>query len=235
MPVSRPQREVTTPAQRLCIAFAVEGGARYVGGLDMGRAWVRTCRRLGLPLAYSFGFNPHPRLSIAAPLPVGFRGEQELLEVQLDARIEPEALAGRLPAELPPGIRLRSVRELPLDAPPLPAQVRAADYVVRFPAPPPADLATRLARLLASESLPFTRRRAGKEISFDLRLRVLEASLNERAGEPVLTLRLVHGPGGAARPEDVLTALGVDPLSTRVTRTRLLLQGESGAAPSPPA
>lgn len=230
MPVSRPQRQVTPPVQRLCIAFAVEGGARYVGGLDMGRAWVRVCRRLGLPLAYSFGFNPHPRVSIAAPLPVGFAGECELVEVQLDARVEPAELALRLPAELPPGLSLRGVEELPLDAPPLPAQVRAADYVVRFLDPPPPDLDDRLARLLATESLPFTRRRAKKEVRFDLRPRILEARIETAAGWPVLVLRLVHGPSGAARPEDVLTVLGVDPMSARATRAGLVLQGDASPA-----
>jgi radical SAM-linked protein len=219
MPVSRPQREVVAPVQRLVIAYAVEGPARYVGGLDMGRAWVRALRRLGLPLAYSFGFSPHPKVSIAAPLPVGFGAERELLELQLDARVDAGELARRLPAELPPGLALRGVEELPLDAPPLAAQVRAADYAVRFLDPPPPDLGERLERLLAAESLPFTRVRAKKEVRFDLRPRILEAHLDGG----VLSLRLAHGPGGAARPEDVLTALGVDPLTARVTRLGLIL------------
>lgn len=230
--MSRPQREVTPPVQRLAIAFAVDGSARYVGGLDMGRTWVRAFRRLGLPLAYSFGFNPHPRVSIAAPLPVGFAAEHELLEVQLDARVDPADVARRLPAELPPGLTLRSIEELPLDAPPLPAQVRAADYVVRFLDPPPADLADRLARLLAVQALPFTRTRAKKEVSFDLRPRILAARLAERPSGPLLTLRLVHGPSGAARPEDVLKALDIDPMTARATRLNLILRN-SDATHSP--
>lgn len=226
MPVSHPERRVTPPAQRLCIAYAVEGAARYVGGLDMGRAWVRACRRLGLPLAYSFGFNPRPRVSIAAPLPVGFAAERELLEVQLDARVDPAEVARRLPTQLPPGLTLRGVAELPLDAPPLPAQVRAADYSVRFLDPPPADLDARLARLLAAESLPFTRTRAKKEVHFDLRPRILTA----RVEDGRLVLRLVHGPGGAARPEDVLSALGIDPMSARATRLGLILESDEASA-----
>ncbi len=224
MPVRGPQREVIAVAQRLCIAYAVGAGARYVGGLDMGRTWVRALRRLGLPLAYSFGFNPHPRVSIAAPLPVGFAAERELVEVHLDARVEPRDVAARLPAELPPGLSLRGVEELPLDSPPLPARVQAADYVVRFLEAPPADLAERLAQLLAAESLPFTRARGGKEMHFDLRPRILEAPVEVREGQIALLLRLVHGPSGAARPEDVLTALGLDPMAARATRTGLVLR-----------
>lgn len=223
MPVGRPQREVTPPAQRLCITFAVSEGARYAGGLDMGRTWVRAFRRLGLPLAYSFGFNPHPRVSIAAPLPVGFAAEHELVEAHLDARVDPADVAERLPAQLPPGLTLRGVEELPLQSPPLPSRIRAADYVVRFIDPPPADLPERLARLLAAESLPFTRARAGKSVSFDLRPRILEARLEPRDAEPTLVLRLLHGPSGAARPEDVLSALGLDPMLARATRMGLVL------------
>lgn len=224
MPVSRPERQVTAPVQRLSITFSVGGAARYVGGLDMGRTWVRALRRLGLPLAYSFGFSPHPRVSLAAPLPVGFAAEREWVEVYLDARVDPADVARRLPAQLPPGLRVHAIEEVPVDAPPLASRIQAAEYAVQFVEPPPADLAERLARLLAAESLPFTRARGGKEVRFDLRPRVLAARIEEREGEPALILRLQHGPSGAARPEDVLTVLGLDPLAARVTRTALALQ-----------
>jgi len=223
MSVSRPQRQVTAPVQRLSIAFAVSGAARYVGGLDMGRAWVRALRRLGLPLAYSFGFSPHPRVSLAAPLPVGFAAERELVEVYLDARVEPADVAGRLPAQLPAGLGVRGVEELPLNAPPLASRIQAADYVVQFLDPPPADLAERVARLLEAQTLPFARVRPGREVRFDLRPRILAARVEERAGKAALTLRLQHGPRGAARPEDVLAALGLEPAAARVTRVALVL------------
>jgi len=223
MPVSHPEHTVTAPVQRLSITFAVGGAARYVGGLDMGRTWVRALRRLGLPLAYSFGFNPHPRVSLAAPLPVGFAAEREWVEVYLDARVDPADVARRLPAQLPPGLSVRGVEEVPVDAAPLASRIQAAEYAVQFLDPPPADLAERLARLLAAESLPFTRMRGGKEVRFDLRPRILAAHVEARDGEPVLILRLQHGPSGAARPEDVLSALGLDPLATRVTRMGLRL------------
>jgi len=223
MPVSRPERQVTPPAQRLSIAFAVSGAARYVGGLDMGRAWVRALRRAGLPLAYSFGFNPHPRVSLAAPLPVGFAAERELVDAYLDARVPPATVAERLSSQLPPGLSVRGVEDLPLQAPPLASRVQAADYVVHLLDPAPADLPERLARLLAAKSLPYARVRPGKEVRFDLRPRIIEARLEEQHAEPVLFLRLQLGPSGAARPEDVLAALGLDPMAARITRLALIL------------
>ncbi len=212
------------PVERLRLTFAVSDGASYVPHLDLTRAWVRALRRLGLPLAYSLGFNPHPRASLAAPLPVGFRAECELLDVFFDAPVDASSLAARLPAELPRGLTLRSVEPVPLQAPPLPSQVIAADYLIGFFGPPPG-LADRVARLLSAATLPYTRARADKRISFDLRPRILEAQVCERDGQPVLTLRLAHGPAGAARPDDVLAVLGLTPENARITRTRLVLAG----------
>ncbi len=219
------------PVARLRVTFAVGDGASYASHLDLTRAWVRALRRLGLPLAYSHGYNPHPRLSVAAPLPVGFRAECELLDIYFDAPVDPGELAARLPAALPPGLTVRAVEAAPLTAPPLPSQVVAADYVVTFLDPPPPDLPERVARLMAAETVPFTRKRQEREITFDLRPRILEARGEECAGQPTLVLRLAHGAGGAARPEDVVQALGLRVESTRATRTALVLTQE-GSTPA---
>ena len=57
---------------------------RFTGHLDLHRAWERTFRRAGLPLAYSQGFNPHPRLNLASALPLGFTSEGEVIDVWLE-------------------------------------------------------------------------------------------------------------------------------------------------------
>jgi radical SAM-linked protein len=223
-----PHANGPAPVQRLRVTFAVCDAARYVSHLDLTRAWVRALRRLGAPLAYTHGFNPRPRVSVAAPLPVGFGGERELLDVYLDAPLEPRGLAGRLQAGLPAGLVVRGIEEVPLQAPPLPSQLQAADYVVSFLEPPPEDLERRVGRLMAAESLPFTRKRQGREVRFDLRPRVLQAEVEERDGQAALRLRLIHGAGGAARPEDVVSALGLDPAYARATRIGLVLAAAGG-------
>ncbi len=222
MPVS-PHADQPNPVSRLRVTFSVHGAACYVSHLDQTRAWVRALRRLGLPLAYSHGFNPHPRISVATPLAVGVCGQRELLDLFFDAWVDPHELSRRLPSELHPGFTVHSVDEIPLNAPPLPSLVTAADYTVRFLEPPPADLALRVEGLLAAESLPFTRLRQDKASTFDLRPRILAAELVQHGGELLLALRLVHGPSGAARPDDVVAALGIEPLATRAVRTGLVL------------
>jgi radical SAM-linked protein len=221
MPLS-PNANGLAPEQRLRITFAVAGPARYVSHLDLARAWVRALRRLGVPLAYSKGFNPHPRISVAAPLPVGFAGERELLDLYLDSPVNPSELAACLQRELPDGLTLSSIEPVALQAPALPSLVVAADYVVSFYEPPP-DLAERVQRLVAAESLPYTRIRKDKEVRFDLRPRILQAHVEVRGGLEALVLSLVHGPGGAARPEDILSCVGLSPHEGRIRRTGLVL------------
>ncbi len=214
--------QATPPVQRLRITFAVDGPAKYVPHLDITRAWVRALRRLGLAVAYSHGYHPHPRVALAAPLPVGYAAEWEMLEVFFDEAVALEELAARLCGALPGGLTVREVEAVPLQAPPLASQVVAAEYAVVIPQPP-ADLQARVQRLLAAESLPFMRVRRDREVRFDLRPRILRAEVEQRDGEAVLTLQLTHGPEGAARPEDVVSALGMEWGEARATRRRLIL------------
>ncbi|MGQ9682855.1 MAG: TIGR03936 family radical SAM-associated protein [Anaerolineae bacterium] len=223
MPLS-PHAGEAAPVQRLQIVFSVSGPARYVGSLDLTRAWVRAFRRLRVPISYSHGFNPHPRLSVAAPLAVGFGGQRELLEAHLDVAEDPAALRDRLAQQLPDGLTLQRIEELPLASPALAARVSAADYVVSW-AYPPSQLAARLESLLAAPSLPYVRRRHGKEVRFDLRPRIQQARLQTRETSTDLLLRLEHSPDGAARPEDVLEALGMSGTDAAIVRLGLVLKG----------
>ena len=70
---------------RLRIAFSKTGALRYTGHLDLHKLWERTARRAGLPLAYSQGFHPLPKIQLAAALPLGFSARAELVDIWLDA------------------------------------------------------------------------------------------------------------------------------------------------------
>ncbi len=80
-----PSMTTDTPAakQRLRITFTRDETLKYIGHLDMARTWQRIARRANLPLAYSEGFNPQPRLSFAAALPVGCTSDHEELDMVL--------------------------------------------------------------------------------------------------------------------------------------------------------
>ncbi|HEX2036868.1 MAG TPA: TIGR03936 family radical SAM-associated protein, partial [Chloroflexota bacterium] len=69
------------PVLRMRLVFAKRPSVRFIGHLDLVRLWERACRRAQLPLAYTLGFTPHPRLTFASPLALGATGDRELLDI----------------------------------------------------------------------------------------------------------------------------------------------------------
>ncbi len=85
--------------------------AKYISHLDFVRAYNRTMRRARLPVAFSEGFNPHPLLSFALPLSVGYTSQCELLEFRLTEELPPEEIKERINAVIPMGIKILSVHK----------------------------------------------------------------------------------------------------------------------------
>ncbi|MCQ2559389.1 MAG: TIGR03936 family radical SAM-associated protein [Clostridia bacterium] len=91
---------------RYGLSYRKTGMARYLSHLDLLRTFERAMRRANLPLAYTQGFNPHPKISFAAPLSVGIAGLAEYLDVELLEFWEPERLLAALENQLPSGLKL---------------------------------------------------------------------------------------------------------------------------------
>ena len=97
------------PVQRLRVRYAKRGRARFTSHRDFGRAFERALRRAGVPMAYSSGFSPHPRISYANAAPTGAASEAEYLEIGLAAPCDPTQLMAALDAALPPGLDILEV------------------------------------------------------------------------------------------------------------------------------
>ncbi|MCS7177969.1 MAG: TIGR03936 family radical SAM-associated protein [Anaerolineae bacterium] len=224
------------PLFRLRLVYAVSGPMRYISHLEQVRVWERAMRRVGFPLAYTGGFTPRPRLQIALPLPLGFASEAEWLDVWLEAPLAPGEAIRVLKATLPNGLTVRQAEEVPVDAPSLPAQVRAADYGVVVETTVPEDeIRRRIEELLAATTLP--RERRGRP--YDLRPLVLSLRLEEAGfGHTALAMRLSAQEGATGRPEEVLDALGLANGFFQVTRRGILFaegwQGERRRKCLPP-
>ena len=209
--------------QRLRITFARGEAIKYISHLDLARAWERAFRRAGVPLAYSQGFNPRPKMAFAAALPVGYTATAEMVDILLEKPLAPLDLARRLAVALPPGLQVVSIEEVDLKLPALQSQVRAAEYRVNVVwTGDRADLEARIAALLAAPVLPRERVRKGRRRQYDLRPLVEGLKLEDGdAGGYRLWMRLRHGAGGTARPENVLDALGLADVPFSVERTGL--------------
>lgn len=215
-----------SPKQRLRLWFARGRELRYVSHLDMARAWERSFRRAGLPVAYSRGFNPRPRFQIAAALPVGVTGRRELIDVWLDSPLTPQDLLDRLRPVLPRGLDALDVQQVDLRAPSLQSQMRAASYLVAVNSREPvAAIQTRIESLLDAPVIMRQRHHKGKMQAYDLRPLVQSVEVKPRGDEErVLSMRLQASPQGAGRPDEVLDVLGLSTVPHSIERTNLYFE-----------
>ena len=129
-PSGRVGKGAAPPVLRVRLTFTKEGALRYIGHLDVVRMWERAFRRAKLPLAYTLGFTPHPRLTLAAPLALGVTSEAELMDVYLREALTPETLAAQVGAQLPDGCRVVGATALPVEGPSVSSLTRWAAYTV---------------------------------------------------------------------------------------------------------
>jgi radical SAM family uncharacterized protein/radical SAM-linked protein len=129
VPPSLPARAPASErCQRLRFAFAKTGDLALISHLDTVRLLERALRRSGLPVSFTGGFHPLPRLQLALPLPLAVEGLGEWFDLEFAKTIDPEQAHERLQAELPDGLALRSVRQVPLGGPSLSQELRAAHW-----------------------------------------------------------------------------------------------------------
>jgi radical SAM-linked protein len=210
---------------RARITFSKTAALRYVGHLDLQTLWERAARRAGLPLAYSQGFHPQPKMTFASALPLGFSSRAEVMDILLRSEIELGDLPRRLESALPAGIAVLAVRSVDEAEPALQAQIRAAEYeVVLIGKVNAGDLQRQIERLLEAHGLPRVRR----EKAYDLRplieeLRIIESG--ERGGDVKVFMRLSAREAATGRPEEVLHEMGIAANDARIERTRLIFQG----------
>lgn len=222
---------------RLRITFAKVGPLRYTGHLDLHRLWERAARRAELPLAYSQGFHPQPKLAIAAALPLGFSSRCEVLDMRLEQEIALDGLREKLQETLPTGIQVTSVERVDDKLPALQTLVASAEYQVTLTEPVDStDLNRRIDSILASESI--VRERRGK--TYDLRPLIEALEYMESGGSPPVQeqapalqkifMRLAAREGATGRPEEVLDILGIAFEETHIERTKLIFKPDSVTA-----
>jgi radical SAM-linked protein len=194
--------------QRLRLRYAKRGRLRFTSHRDFSRAFERALVRARVPMAYSSGFNPHPRISYAGAAPTGSASEAEYLEIGLAAESDPEEVRARLDAALPPGL---DVLEAVVSAGgSLSDRLEASiwELTVRGLAVPDAEDAVR--SFLATDRVEVERMTKRGLRTFDCREAVAALSVLEKPSEmgecAILRVVLRHGVP-SVRPDDVLAGL----------------------------
>jgi len=144
------------------------------------RLWQRALARAGIALAYSEGFNPHPRISLAAPLALGVTSEAELMDVVLARWVSPHYFDAAAGQQLPAGVEILQVHQMPLEIPSLQAQMRFAEYRVELETGKGrTEVESAIAGLLSRDELPWQHQRDTGPHHYDLRKLIADLWLIE--------------------------------------------------------
>jgi radical SAM family uncharacterized protein/radical SAM-linked protein len=204
---------------RIRLTLAKRGRARFVGHLEYLTMFQRALRRSGLPIRYSQGFHPLPKVSYLEALPMGVASEAELVDLELWHPLAIEQIIADLNVQLPDGFKVIKGCCIPWKSPSPSASVVSSSYSVPLPVPVPADLEQRVTDFLAAEQVLFTRLKKGREEEVDLRPDVIVLDLMDAA----LHIELVKG--SPLQVAAFLFALGIEDVR-RLGVTKTAIQSQ---------
>lgn len=212
--------------QRLRVRYAKRGRLRFTSHRDFGRAFERAVRRAQVPIAFSSGYTPHPKISFAGAAPTGAASEAEYLEIGLTEERDPDAVRAALDDALPPGIDVVEVVAARDGAGSLADRLEASEWVIELRGTPVERVRPAVEALLAADQVDVERMTKRGLRTFDARAAV--QSLSVRSSDTsdvacaILTVVVRHQ-NPSVRPDDVLSGLRIrggleleqTPLATR--------------------
>ena len=210
---------------RLRVRFCRGEELKFISHLDIIRLWLRAMRRAGIPLEYTEGFSPHPRISLAVPLSVGVTADNELMDISITKVVSPHWFIDTVNRQLPDGLKVLEATPISPNVPSLQSQVRFTQYQVEVGTGKNEDeIKAELDRVLALESLPWHHERDTGRKSYDLRNLIDDIWLVEmKPAGCALGMILRCDESGSGRPEQVALALGFLQYPQAIQRTKLLL------------
>lgn len=198
---------------RVQCTYSKTGHAVFYSHLDLIRLIGLAVRRAGIPIAYTQGFHPAPRISFGPALPVGTEGLAEYMEMDLDGEIDPCSLIGRLNGELPDGVIISEARTVPLHAPSIMGLINEAEYRILLP----TDIAGKVGTIqrhrecieaaMALPAIHIWREVKGRGKDIDIRPLIRGIGISERDDGIELFLKVRVSTEQNVRPREVLAAL----------------------------
>ena len=209
---------------RIRIKFSRNEQLKYIGHLDMMRAWHRILRRANVPLAYSEGFNPHPKMVFASPLALGILSTAELLDVYLtNDTLSAVAFSEMVKRELPDGLSILQTAIVPNELPPLPAVVCKAEYLIKAVCDDAEKLVVDIQAVLDADHIDWEQVKKGVVKVYDIREKIFGLSLVSSSNGIVEVSTLLQCDNtGSGRPEQIAKLLKLEEVIS-ITRTRLVM------------
>lgn len=194
----------------LRLKYCKTAQGRFLSHLDLLRTMQRIFRRAGIPLAYSEGFNPHPKISYGSALAVGVTSDGEYLDIELRQDMSATEVAQRLEPVVPPGIKVLAVKELAGRQDALMAIINLARYKVEVPlegAVSQSDVDEMISFLLAQENILVDREGKKGLRSIDIRSGIINLTAQVTEGALIFLMEVQTGSEGNVRPEEIITWL----------------------------
>ena len=226
--MSEPSDRPVDQRQRWRLVVARSADAPEEAQREVADRWISAIESAGLPVAWTEGARPRPRIAFGAPLPIGMAANGELIDVVLCERWPAWRVREALAALVPASWRLVDLHDVWLAGPPLAGRVAAADYAVVLSGNPSAEhLREAATGLLAASVLPRRRSRGDASVEYDLRPLLIDVTVEGGPPTRVLIRSRFHPELGTGRPEEVVAALaersGAALEVASVVRERLIL------------
>ncbi|SHJ08722.1 radical SAM-linked protein/radical SAM family uncharacterized protein [Malonomonas rubra DSM 5091] len=186
-PAQQAEGESEEELTRVRLTLTKQGRARMVAHLEYLAMFQRAVRRAGLPVRFSGGFHPKPKVSYLEALPMGVSSEAELIDLELTQKIDVDHVLSSLNVQLPDGFKIIEAKEIPWKSLSPSSAVASSRYRVPLPAKLPLDLQKRIEAFLQAEQVTVVLMKKGREKQVDLRADVQEMSLVD--GELELLLK----------------------------------------------
>jgi len=206
---------------RYRISYSKNELMRYTSNLDVQKSWERSFRRAKLPIAYSQGFHPQPKIQLACPLPLGFLSENEILDFVTNDEIDILDIQYKLAGKMPPGIEINEITLVDLNQPSLQVQTHASQYRFEFLEPIDTELLKQNCEILMNQE-NILRERRGK--SYNLRPLILDLCIDQKNSDTILRTTLSAKEKATGRPEELLLELDIPFQTVRIIRESTILQ-----------
>ncbi len=223
--------------QKLRLRYTKRGPLRFASHRDLARALERALRRAEVPMAFSAGFSPHPKISYMGAAPTGAASEAEYFEIGLAERRDPEQVRVALDASLPPGIDVLECVEAVEGSGSLADRLDATRWRIDLPGVDAGELSAAVQTFLGRETVLVAKRTKNGTKDVDAREAVVRAAVAVEAGCAILQV-VVRQLTPTVRPDDVLAALAAvadlrPPLPPRAVREAQGRLDDSGEVADP--
>jgi radical SAM-linked protein len=210
-------------------SYSVTGPVKFLSHLDLLKYFCKAVKRAEIPIAYSEGFNPHPKIAFGPPRGVAIAGLNEYCDMKLKTEMSAEDFIKKFNNALPKGIKINGARVVRGKVKPLQAVINRADYEAEILDCDCNDMENKIDKLLQSDTVEIIRHNPKKgNKTVNLRSGIDTLSWQGKGNGGTLSMSLIFGEKGSVKPTEVVSYLTNDAGKSVIIRTGLYVMNAEG-------